>query len=49
MCTITQKCKDCQSYDKGCCYYGPKWVVKIFGPRWVPANAWCNRFDQKTR
>jgi hypothetical protein len=49
MCTITQSCKECKNYGKGGCYYGPKIIVKIFGPVWVPANAWCNRFDHKSR
>ena len=54
MCEVTkkciiEKCKDCESYGKGGCYYGPKLIVKIFGPMWVPATAWCNRFNGKTR
>jgi hypothetical protein len=49
MCAITENCQNCAKYDKGGCYHGPKVIVKIFGPMWVPATAWCNRFMEKAR
>ena len=43
------KCKNCENYRICACYYGPKVLVRIFGPMIVPANAWCNRFNEKMR
>lgn len=50
MSCIVEKCKNCESYEKGGCYYGPTWIIKIFGPMYnVPKNGWCNRFNEKIR
>ena len=47
MCCITEKCENCKKYGDGGCYHGPKLIVKVFGPMYVPATAWCNRFRQR--
>lgn len=47
---ITENCENCQSYDHGVCYYGPKLVVLLFGPMYnVPKTGWCNRYNQRIR